>query len=34
VMNSTFWLGIQPSLSEDMLNYSAETIESFLGIRF
>lgn len=34
VMNSTFWLGIQPSLSEDMLNYSAETIESFLGVRF
>ena len=34
VMNDTFWIGVQPSLSEDMLEYSASRIEAFLGVAF
>lgn len=34
VMHRTFWIGVQPSLSEDMLDYSASRIEAFLGVAF
>jgi CDP-6-deoxy-D-xylo-4-hexulose-3-dehydrase len=34
VMNNTFWIGIQPSLTREMLEYVAKTIENFLGISF
>lgn len=34
VMNKTFWIGVQPSLSEEMLDYSASRIEAFLGVAF
>lgn len=34
VMNDTFWIGIHPSLDLDMLEYSARSIESYLGINF
>lgn len=34
VMHRTFWIGIQPSLNEDMLDYSASRIETFLGVNF
>ena len=34
VMNNTFWTGVQPSLSRDMLEFSAKKIEAFLGINF
>lgn len=34
VMKNTFWIGIQPSLSIDMLEYVAMHVERFLGIRF
>lgn len=34
VMHNTFWIGVQPSLSEEMLDYSASRIETFLGINF
>ena len=34
VMHRTFWIGVQPSLSEDMLDYSASRIEAFLGVTF
>jgi len=34
IMNNTFWIGLQPALSKDMLDYSAECIEKFLGVRF
>ena len=34
VMNNTFWVGVQPSLSKDMLEYVATQIETFLGINF
>lgn len=34
VMNNTFWIGLQPALSEVMLDYSATKIETYLGIGF
>ena len=34
IMNHTFWIGIQPALSEEMLNFVAEKIENFLGLSF
>jgi len=34
VMHNTFWIGVQPSLSEEMLDYSASRIEAFLGVNF
>jgi CDP-6-deoxy-D-xylo-4-hexulose-3-dehydrase len=34
VMNNTFWIGVQPSLSRDMLEFMAKKIESFLGVNF
>jgi CDP-6-deoxy-D-xylo-4-hexulose-3-dehydrase len=34
IMNNTFWIGLQPALSKDMLDYSAQCIEKFLGVRF
>jgi CDP-4-dehydro-6-deoxyglucose reductase, E1 len=32
VMNDTFWIGVQPALTEEMLDYSASKIENFLGL--
>ncbi len=34
VMNNTFWIGVQPSLTEAMLEYSASKVESYLGVNF
>lgn len=34
VMNRTFWIGLQPALTKDMLEFSAKKIESFLGVNF
>jgi CDP-6-deoxy-D-xylo-4-hexulose-3-dehydrase len=34
VMNNTFWIGVQPSLTPEMLEYAASQIETFLGIGF
>ena len=34
VMNNTFWIGVYPGLSEEMLNYAADRIETFLGVNF
>ena len=34
VMHNTFWIGVQPALSEEMLDYSASRIEAFLGVNF
>lgn len=34
VMNQTFWIGLQPALTEEMLEYSAGQIERYLGINF
>jgi CDP-6-deoxy-D-xylo-4-hexulose-3-dehydrase len=32
VMNNTFWIGVQPSLTKEMMEFSAKKIESFLGV--
>ncbi len=34
VMNNTFWIGVQPALNEEMLDFVVKKIESFLGINF
>jgi CDP-6-deoxy-D-xylo-4-hexulose-3-dehydrase len=34
VMNNTFWIGVQPALTKDMLQFSVSKIEAFLGINF
>ena len=34
VMNNTFWIGVQPALTEEMLAFSSEKIETFFGINF
>ena len=34
VMNNTFWIGVQPALNEEMLDFSASKIEEYLGINF
>jgi len=32
IMNNTFWIGVQPALTEDMLAFSATEIAKVLGI--
>jgi len=34
VMNNTFWIGVQPSLTEEMMEFSISRIEAFLGVNF
>jgi len=34
VMNNTFWIGVQPALTPEMLEYAAQKIESYLGVSF
>ena len=34
VMNNTFWIGVQPALTQEMLEYTAKHIETFLGVDF
>jgi CDP-6-deoxy-D-xylo-4-hexulose-3-dehydrase len=34
VMNNTFWIGLQPALTEEMLNYVVSKIRSYLGVSF
>jgi CDP-6-deoxy-D-xylo-4-hexulose-3-dehydrase len=34
VMNNTFWIGVQPALSQDMLEFTARKIEAYLGVNF
>jgi CDP-6-deoxy-D-xylo-4-hexulose-3-dehydrase len=34
VMNRTFWVGVFPGLTPEMLDYMAEKIEQFCGIGF
>lgn len=33
-MNHTFWVGVYPGLSKEMLDFIADTIETFLGVNF
>ena len=34
VMNNTFWIGVQPSLTREMLEFAASKIEIYLGVNF
>jgi CDP-6-deoxy-D-xylo-4-hexulose-3-dehydrase len=34
VMNNTFWIGVQPALTAEMLAFAARKIEEFLGLSF
>ena len=34
VMNNTFWIGVQPALTRDMLEFAASKIEVYLGVNF
>ncbi len=34
VMNDTFWIGVFPGLTEEMLDFAANRIETFLGVNF
>ena len=34
VMNNTFWIGVQPALTREMLEFAAQKIESYLGVNF
>lgn len=34
VMNNTFWIGVQPALTREMLEFTAQKIESYLGVNF
>ncbi len=34
VMNNTFWVGVQPALTHEMLDFAASKIESYLGVNF
>jgi len=34
VMNDTFWIGLHPALTREMLEFSASRIETFLGVNF
>jgi CDP-6-deoxy-D-xylo-4-hexulose-3-dehydrase len=32
VMNNTFWVGVQPSLGREMIDYTGSKISSYLGV--
>jgi CDP-6-deoxy-D-xylo-4-hexulose-3-dehydrase len=34
VMKNTFWIGVQPALTREMLDFAAHKIESYLGVNF
>ncbi|NBY65242.1 MAG: lipopolysaccharide biosynthesis protein RfbH, partial [Betaproteobacteria bacterium] len=34
VMNNTFWIGVQPALTREMLEFAAQKIESYLAVNF
>ena len=34
LMNNTFWIGVQPSLTKEMLEFAARKIETYLGVNF
>jgi CDP-6-deoxy-D-xylo-4-hexulose-3-dehydrase len=34
VMANTFWIGVQPALTEPMLQHAADSIARYLGVRF
>lgn len=34
VMKNTFWIGVHPALTEEMMEFSISKIEAFLGVKF
>jgi CDP-6-deoxy-D-xylo-4-hexulose-3-dehydrase len=34
IMHRTFWIGVHPALSDEMLDYMADRIETWLGVNF
>ena len=34
VMNDTFWIGVYPGLSKEMLDFVIAKIEAFFGVNF
>jgi CDP-6-deoxy-D-xylo-4-hexulose-3-dehydrase len=34
VMNNTFWIGVQPALTREMLDHAAGSIARYLGVEF
>ena len=34
VMNNTFWIGVHPALTREMLGYAVRKIETYLGVNF
>jgi CDP-6-deoxy-D-xylo-4-hexulose-3-dehydrase len=34
VMNNTFWIGVQPALTKEMLEFVVSKIETYLGVNF
>ena len=34
IMNNTFWIGVYPGLTEPMLDFVSEKVETFLGVNF
>jgi CDP-4-dehydro-6-deoxyglucose reductase, E1 len=34
VMNNTFWIGVQPALTQEMLTFATTKIKTFLGLSF
>ena len=34
VMENSFWIGVYPGLTKEMLDFSIEKIESFFGVNF
>ncbi len=34
VMNNSFWIGVYPGLTTEMLNYACDKIENFFGVNF
>ena len=34
IMNDTFWIGVQPALTDEMMDFSIQKIEAFLGVNF
>jgi CDP-6-deoxy-D-xylo-4-hexulose-3-dehydrase len=34
VMENSFWVGVHPALTKEMLDYVADRIETFFGVNF
>jgi len=32
IMNNTFWIGVHPALTDEMLEFAASTVEHCLGV--